>query len=224
MRPWLQKISLTYFWWQTRSKWPNCDETQTGHIVPPNKCIYQVSNWYFKAFWKKSGKHGGMDGQTAGMPDIATAWYVRFSNGCIMKTGACIFATRGGGQQCYLPPRLYGDMPTQTVIALNSSFNLLLISRVLVDKDGNCRHHVIIGIVSCLSPRGNHSCCALLIIRCSKTTHSRVDVNNTHLSKINSLDQQHWLKFQIISWAIMTEIRRKINRWSSLASAHVATS
>ena len=38
MGPWLQKMSLTYFWQQTRSKRPNCDETQTRHVVPPAKC------------------------------------------------------------------------------------------------------------------------------------------------------------------------------------------
>ena len=33
-----------------------------------------------------------------------------------------------------------------TTIALDSGFNLLLISRILVHSDGNCQHHVIIGI------------------------------------------------------------------------------
>ena len=52
----------------------------------------------------------------------------------------------GWGRQRYLPPRLHGDMATPTTIALDSSFNLLLISRILVDSDGNCQHHVIIGL------------------------------------------------------------------------------
>ena len=30
-------------------KWPNCDATQTQHVVPPTECIYQVSNCYLKA-------------------------------------------------------------------------------------------------------------------------------------------------------------------------------
>ena len=33
-----------------------------------------------------------------------------------------------------------------TTIALDSSFNLLLISRILIDTNGNGQHHVIIGI------------------------------------------------------------------------------
>ena len=39
-----------------------------------------------------------------------------------------------------------GDMATPTAIALNSSFNLFLISRILVGTNGNGRHHVIIGV------------------------------------------------------------------------------
>ena len=53
---------------------------------------------------------------------------------------------RGWGRQRYLPPRLRGDMATPTAIALDSSFNLLLISRILVGTNGNGRHHVIIGL------------------------------------------------------------------------------
>ena len=53
---------------------------------------------------------------------------------------------RGWGRQRYLPPRLRGDMATPTAIALDSNFNLLLRSRILVGTNGNGRHHVIIGI------------------------------------------------------------------------------
>ena len=56
MRPWLQNMCLNYFWLQTRSKWPNCDATQTRHVVPPTECIYQVSNWYLNACWRKVRK------------------------------------------------------------------------------------------------------------------------------------------------------------------------
>ena len=84
----------------------------------------------------------------------------------------------------YLPPRLRGDMATPTAIALDSSFNLLLISRILVDTNGNGRHHVIIGI--------NHGC-ALVIARRGETTHSGVDVNNTHLSMINPLNHRIYI-------------------------------
>ena len=56
------------------------------------------------------------------------------------------FRHQGWGREWYLPPRLRGDMATPTTIALDSSFNLLLISRILVDRNGNCLHHVIIGI------------------------------------------------------------------------------
>ena len=59
------------------------------------------------------------------------------------------FRHRGWGRQRYLPPRLRGDMATPTKIVLDSSFNLLLISRILVDSDGNCQRHVI--IVGCLA-------------------------------------------------------------------------
>ena len=41
-------------------------------------------------------------------------------------------------------------------IALDSSFNLLLMSWLLVDNDGNCQHHVIIGI--------NHGYVCVLLI------------------------------------------------------------
>ena len=90
------------------------------------------------------------------------------------------FRHRGWGRQRYLPPRLRGDMATPTTIALDSSFNLLLISRILVDNDGNCQHHVIIGINRGLSRRG-------AISRRGESTHSGVDVNNTQLSMINPL-------------------------------------
>ena len=81
MRPWLQKIGLTYFWLWTRSKWPNCDAIQTRHVMPPTECIYQVSNWYLKACWRKVRKtrtDGRTDGRT--LPRHNTS---RFSNGRI---------------------------------------------------------------------------------------------------------------------------------------------
>ena len=46
--------------------------------MPPTECIYQVSNWYLKACWKKVRKT-----RTDGRTDIATAKYVRFWNGRI---------------------------------------------------------------------------------------------------------------------------------------------
>ena len=63
---------------------------------------------------------------------------------------------------------------------------MLLISKILADKDENCRHHVIIWI--------NHGfvcavdICALVIARRGETTHTGVDVNNTHLSMNNSFN------------------------------------
>ena len=42
------------------------------------------------------------------------------------------FRHRGWGRQRYLPPRLRGNIATPTTIALDSSSNLLLISRILV--------------------------------------------------------------------------------------------
>ena len=53
------------------------------------------------------------------------------------------FCHQGWGRQRYLTPRLRGDMATPTTIALDSSFNLLLKSRILVNNDGNCQHHVV---------------------------------------------------------------------------------
>ena len=48
---------------------------------------------------------------------------------------------------------------------------------------------LLISTPSCVvSPRGDHSGCAHVITRRGETTHSGVDVNNTHLSMINSLD------------------------------------
>ena len=44
-----------------------------------------------------------------------------------------------------------------------------------------------------VSPRGDHSGCALVIARRSETTHSGVDVNNTHLSMINPLNIREML-------------------------------
>ena len=38
-----------------------------------------------------------------------------------------------------------------------------------------------------VSPRGDHSGCALVIARRGETTHMGVDVNNTHLSMVNPL-------------------------------------
>ena len=46
-----------------------CDATQTQHDMPPPECIYQVSNWYLKACWRKVRKtrtDGRTDGQTDG--------------------------------------------------------------------------------------------------------------------------------------------------------------
>ena len=76
-------------------------------------------------------------------------WVRLTRSGSRKKTVACTFAAGGWGRQRYLPPRLRGDMATPTAIALDSSFNLLLISRIFVGTNGNGRHHVIIGIVYC---------------------------------------------------------------------------
>ena len=56
------------------------------------------------------------------------------------KTVACTFAPGAGGDSdtCH--------QDCVVTIALDSSFNLLLISRILVGTNGNGRHHVIIGI------------------------------------------------------------------------------
>ena len=91
------------------------------------------------------------------------------------KTGACTSVTGDGGNS----DTWHGDVATPSMVALDSSYNFPLISRILVDKDGNCQRSI--------SPWGDHSGCALVIARRSKTTHSGVDVNNTHLSMIKPL-------------------------------------
>ena len=85
------------------------------------------------------------------------------------------FRERRWGLWRYLPPSLRGDMAIPTAIALDSSFDLLLISRILGEKDENCRHHVIILInhgqvcvvdinsrVCCLVAPGDHEGCPAL--------------------------------------------------------------
>ena len=116
------------------------------------------------------------------------------------KTGAWTFATGGWGRQRYLPPRLRGDMATPMAIALDSSFNLLLISRILVDTNGNGQHHVIIGI--------NNSGCALVIARRGETTHWGVDVNNAHLSMINPLNRD---SFDIVVKAVSDACKKLVH-------------
>ena len=56
------------------------------------------------------------------------------------------FRDRGWGRQRYLPPRFRGYMAAPTACVFDSSFNSLLISRILVDTNGNGQHHVISGI------------------------------------------------------------------------------
>ena len=51
-----RKITLTHSWLLSRSGWPGCDETLSWCVALPTRCIYQVSNWYLKACWKKVQK------------------------------------------------------------------------------------------------------------------------------------------------------------------------
>ena len=74
-----------------RTDRPNCDVTQTRHVVPPTECIYQVSHWYLKACWRKVRKTR-TDGRTDGRTDRRTDGRTlprhntsRFSNGRIKK-------------------------------------------------------------------------------------------------------------------------------------------
>ena len=98
IRPRLQKLSLTYIWLQTRSKWPNCDETQTRHVVSPTKCIYQVSIWYLKACWKKVRKTR-TDGRTDGQTDGHCHSKIRpFSNGHIKMNLVLLILTNWSQQ------------------------------------------------------------------------------------------------------------------------------
>ena len=85
-----------------------------------------------------------------GLQAMTTLWCSSINMLCFQKkkkkNWRVNFRDRGWGRQRYLPPRLRGDMANPTAIALDSSFNLLLISRILVDTNGNDQHHVIIGI------------------------------------------------------------------------------
>ena len=139
------------------------------------------------------------------------------------------FRHRGWGRQRYLPPRLRGDMATPTTIALDSSFNLLLISRILVDSDGNCQHHVIIGInhglvcvvdinslVGCLASSRN---LWLLQFVTGQNTTSQIYINSTrgytpkHRKHVYILIGQFQEGFLLASFMdLITEIHR--NRYT----------
>ena len=74
-------------------------------------------------------------------------WCSSINTHCFsQKTGAWTFVRRVWGRQRYLPPTLRGQMAMPMVIPLDSRINLLLISRILVDTNGNVQHHVTIGI------------------------------------------------------------------------------
>ena len=110
------------------------------------------------------------------------------------------FRDRGWGRLRYLPR---GDMATEATIALDSRFNLRLMTRILVVKDMNCLCHVMIevngGCVCCWHQLphvmshpcmmlGNHEAASQLIAQRVETIH--VEVNITHPSIINPLIEQ----------------------------------
>ena len=80
---------------------------------------------------------------------------------------------------------------------------------------------------SCVvSPRGDPSGCALGIARRGETTHSGVDVNNTHPSMINPLNNtetkmssfwwnfHHWLHWKLSFWQLSVQPVMKISsKW-----------
>ena len=100
----------------------------------------------------------------------------------------------------YLPR---GDMATEATIALDSRFNLRLMTRILVAKAMNCLCHVMIevngGCVCCWHQLphvmshpcmmlGNHEAASQLIAQRVETIH--VEENSTHPSIINPLIEQ----------------------------------
>ena len=71
---------------------------------------------------------------------------ISYQQACLyLWTGHCTFVTGGWGWQWILPPRSRGDMATWTAIPLDSIFNLLLLSSILLVKYQDCYHFVIIG-------------------------------------------------------------------------------
>ena len=56
------------------------------------------------------------------------------------------FMRRGWGRLWYLSSKLRGNMATRTGIALDSNFDLHLVSKILIVKSQICQYHVIIGI------------------------------------------------------------------------------
>ena len=121
----------------------------------------------------------------------------RINTGSREIARASHFMRRGWGRLWYLSAKLRGNMATRTGIALDSNFDLHLVSKILILKSQICQYHVIIGInhgwvcvvdinplVCCLAA-GRSEGCALGITRRGETTHSGVDVNNTHTSTIN---------------------------------------
>ena len=50
-RPWFQNLV-----WPTFGCKVDQNETQPRHVMSPTECIYQVSNWFLKAYWRKVSK------------------------------------------------------------------------------------------------------------------------------------------------------------------------
>ena len=95
------------------------------------------------------------------------------------------FSTEGGGDcdTCHRDKR--GDMATETVVALDSNFKLLLMSRILVAVEKM--------VASCY----NHSGCALVIARRGETTPSGVWHQQYTHNHVWSLKQKYKHVFTI---------------------------
>ena len=116
----------------------------------------------------------------------------RISTGSREIARASHFMRRGWGRLWYLSSKLRGNMATRTGIALDSNFDLHLVSNILIAKSQICPNHVIIGINHgwvCVVDINSRVCCLAGITRRGETTHSGVDVNNTHPSMINPLNK-----------------------------------
>ena len=122
---------------------PTCSSTDTYHM-----CRTRHFRWKWQCATEIQFLNTPHDRRCChGRQAMTPLWWSSINTLCFtQKAGAWTFATRGWGRQRYLPPRLRGDMAIPTAIALDSSFDLFLISTILVDTNGNGQHHNMIQI------------------------------------------------------------------------------
>ena len=92
--------------------------------------------------WSRRRRHQADDTSLA----YRRSSIARINTGSREIARASHFMRRGWGRLWYLSSKLRGNMATRTGIALDSNFDLHLISKVLIIKSQICQYHVIIGI------------------------------------------------------------------------------